>query len=96
MTIRLLHKVRKKGKHTRHIWLSSCTVDDDHLDEERNVNADCDTHVRLNKEHETLTQACQWPAIVAREHPQIHTTFCFPALSAGRIGIIVRDKLAIL
>lgn len=43
MTIRLLHKVREKGKHTPHIWLSSCTVDDDHLDEERNVNADRDT-----------------------------------------------------
>ena len=45
-------------------------------------------------EQETLTQGpLKWPAIGAREHPQIHSTFCFPAQNAGRTGTIVRDRL---
>jgi hypothetical protein len=44
-------------------------------------------------EQETLTQgSLKWPAIGARGHPQIRSTFCFPAQDAGRNGITVRDR----
>jgi hypothetical protein len=43
-------------------------------------------------EQETLTQgSLKWPAIGAMEHPQIRSTFCFPAQNAGRTGTTVRD-----
>lgn len=45
-------------------------------------------------EQETLTQvSLKWPAIGAREQPQIRSTFCFPAQNAGRTGTTVRDRL---
>lgn len=37
----------------------------------------------------------KWPVIGAREHPQTHSTSCFPAQNAGRTGTIVRDRLKI-
>src|ERR1700679_180582 len=44
-------------------------------------------------EQETLTQrSFKWPAIDAREHPQIRSTFCFPAQNAGRTGTTVRYR----
>lgn len=35
MGIRLFHEFREHCKQTRYVWLSCCTVNDDHFDQER-------------------------------------------------------------